>query len=1146
MPVVRTHFSSSSVRGFPEYLLHNLYDVDSDGSLKPATRHVRGQALVDIVEVQRWSSSAARISQIFGAAGIAVNGIDVSGFRDADGSVLTNLIASLRNSLVKIEMSRCFANQPTIISALSSVEHLTSLNVADNPLLIDDDAIFLLMRNLNQLTVLDISGCTFLSDKSLMSIANSCGCQLKSLSSRRNHLITDSAANQVLMKCECLEFLDFSCCPKLKMLRVLTCCGGNVPMFVSRSLNCVILDNCPNLSAESFDWLCASNANLTRLSIMDAKSMLESSLLGLIFSCCNLVQLNLKGCSGVTGKVLRTIADKCRRLSDLSIARLGLDTSSFDVRNLLLGTGSSCLDRLDISGNVNLGDDVFALSVHNAAKDRLNLTWLNVAKCCLSGQGVSTLAERCPSLRHLDISDVKGVTDAAVRTIVESCKQLRELWMDDCPSVTNRAVIAIAYGLPKLFSLHLSSSSDLTQDSFGDTIRHYQYSDDAVEALLDGSRSLQDLSLRNQNGVCFASPWFAKSFPKRAGHFRLQKLDLFGVDNLNVRGAMAVFRHCSDLSEVILSRRLPSTFRTRKFWESCFSKAAYTMNYEDTKHLAKATAAQSRLRVAESELCHVERDADVVLKRAQTRESKLPTDSPVRSMSFSGANQVSPTGAEVMQQKQRDADRISRFSMDNVDGGERALTPPSSPLKGKRRRSVQEEVLAIEDHKSKRANAPHLLLRPHAQAAALRYRDMYVRMRLLENYSASIIKRKWKCHALWSKIRLKVCARRIAKWYKGLLDTRRRKKLKNHLHYVGRAKSIQRVFRVYLSLLWHAAISIQRISRGGRARTNLKNQTKRRIASTRIQSWTRGWLARLSDRCALSRLYLLLPPFWRLILHSVPFAQTDNTVSSIVPMRGSGESAISNSADATFERNRNHTHAVNNIRTAHIGDEEVSMADIIGMRQTVDLMTSKKNSLLPSDSELQRRGGGRARLPFRIPQSFDEASYYSLDDGRHIPITGVQKAIAMADGSPGHHPGNGTNAQPPMHLYGLKLWPVDGTTHAYDRKSLLVFNPHNDNMKTGLAGAREALLCLTCNRHLSLLYCETCMKGFCFTCMFRVHALNSKRGHQVTLLEPRVTLQASEENTDTCRSLTYHMVLANEASHLIRYFYVSLSIHFYD
>ena len=79
---------------------------------------------------------------------------------------------------------------------------------------------------------------------------------------------------------------------------------------------------------------------------------------------------------------------------------------------------------------------------------------------------------------------------------------------------------------------------DLQVDSAGDFLYVKQYTDDAVEAILDGARRLQDLSIRNQSLITLKSPWFRHGFVHRAGHFSLR-------------------RTCTDVIFYIRARQLP-------------------------------------------------------------------------------------------------------------------------------------------------------------------------------------------------------------------------------------------------------------------------------------------------------------------------------------------------------------------------------------------------------------------------------------------------------------------------------------------------------------------------------------------------------------------------------------------------------------
>jgi hypothetical protein len=212
--------------------------------------------------------------------------------------------------------------------------------------------------------------------------------------------------------------------------------------------------------------------------------------------------LNVESCFNITGKSIRFIARNNVLITDLNVSKINRSFSSQDMKVLLQSKSRSLL-RLDISGNAQLGDKMFEENDHKGKVFELShssilsgLLWLNIASCTsLTGYGVGCLVQQCTYLQHLNLSGLPHLTDAAVKAVTFCCKLLQHLFMNDCPSLTDRAVVSIAYESPQLLSLHLSSSNGLSYDSGGDPIRHTQFTDDALEAILDGLRSLQVLCI---------------------------------------------------------------------------------------------------------------------------------------------------------------------------------------------------------------------------------------------------------------------------------------------------------------------------------------------------------------------------------------------------------------------------------------------------------------------------------------------------------------------------------------------------------------------------------------------------------------------------------------------------------------------------
>ena len=86
------------------------------------------------------------------------------------------------------------------------------------------------------------------------------------------------------------------------------------------------------------------------------------------------------------------------------------------------------------------------------------------------------------------------------------------------------------------------------------------------------------------------------------------------------------------------------------------------------------------------------------------------------------------------------------------------------------------------------------ILEPHPLHESFRYRDQYVRRRLLENESCRTIQKSYRVHRVWNRFKYSVRARQIANTYKIILD-RRKFMLKLNAYTRNRAaRFLQRFF----------------------------------------------------------------------------------------------------------------------------------------------------------------------------------------------------------------------------------------------------------------------------------------------------------------------------------------------------------------
>jgi hypothetical protein len=86
--------------------------------------------------------------------------------------------------------------------------------------------------------------------------------------------------------------------------------------------------------------------------------------------------------------------------------------------------------------------------------------------CCdeLSDAGIIALAQHCPQLKQLDVSEL-DLTDAAMTALASSCHLLRVLTIGRNNNITDVSILAIAAGCPLLESLCIPLCGNITDDS---------------------------------------------------------------------------------------------------------------------------------------------------------------------------------------------------------------------------------------------------------------------------------------------------------------------------------------------------------------------------------------------------------------------------------------------------------------------------------------------------------------------------------------------------------------------------------------------------------------------------------------------------------------------------------------------------------
>eukprot|EP00899_Mesostigma_viride_P011755 jgi/Mesvir1/20580/Mv14821-RA.1 len=255
-----------------------------------------------------------------------------------------------------------------------------------------------LARSLHELETLDVSNCK-IDDDGIMSIAESCP-KLRQLSASNCPHVTDESLTSLAQHCRQLVAVDIA---KTRVtdagVTVLvrsvgaSLCSLVLPRRVTDASVSLIADHCPHLRT-----------------------------------------LVLQEGRRVTSASVKRIAAGCPRLERLDVPCLAFD-EVYEGFGIPLGEALS-------------KEDISALVVGCPGLRRLNLS-----RTGLSDASVRTIAEHCPRLEHLDVSDCEGVSDAGIRAVAVGCRDLRHLAVAGCLRIKDAAIRLVAQQCPRLQAL---------------------------------------------------------------------------------------------------------------------------------------------------------------------------------------------------------------------------------------------------------------------------------------------------------------------------------------------------------------------------------------------------------------------------------------------------------------------------------------------------------------------------------------------------------------------------------------------------------------------------------------------------------------------------------------------------------------------
>ncbi|KAL7159070.1 hypothetical protein ABFS83_01G004400 [Erythranthe nasuta] len=343
-------------------------------------------------------------------------------------------------------------------------------------------------RGCRSLKVLSLWNLSSVGDEGLSEIAKGCR-SLEKLDLSHCTAVTDKGLIAIAMNCPKLTSVTLESCANIgnESLKSL---GRNCP-----NLKCVTLKNCPLVGDQGIAGLFTSaghvlaKANLQTLNISDVSlavighygTAMTDLVLGGLHNVNergfwvmgkgqglqNMKSLTITSCQGVSDAGLDAIGRgcpdlkvfrlrKCPLVSDngvvsfvkaaASLESLHLDESHRITQCGIYGVLTNCggkLKVLDLANCLGIRDVDFVFPLTSFCNSLRSLT---IRGCPgLGNSGLGMVGRLCPKLTHVDLSGLKGITDAGVLPLVQRADAgLVKVNLSGCANLTDKVVVEIA------------------------------------------------------------------------------------------------------------------------------------------------------------------------------------------------------------------------------------------------------------------------------------------------------------------------------------------------------------------------------------------------------------------------------------------------------------------------------------------------------------------------------------------------------------------------------------------------------------------------------------------------------------------------------------------------------------------------------
>ncbi|KAJ9167739.1 hypothetical protein P3X46_019342 [Hevea brasiliensis] len=327
--------------------------------------------------------------------------------------------------------------------------------------LVGDEGLYEIANGCHMLEKLDLCGCPAISDKGLLAIARNCP-NLTDLTIEACSGIGNEGLQAVGRYCTNLKSISIENCPvvgdqgisglvssatyglskmKLQALNV-TDVSLAVIGHYGKAVTDLVLTNLPNVSEKGF-WVMGNGHGLQKLksfTVTSCRGLTDTGLEAMGKGCPNLKQFCLRKCAFLTDNGLVLFVRAAKSLESLQLEECHRITQ-LGCFGSLLNCGAQ-LKALAMVNCLGIRDLNLKLPQFSPCK---SLRSLCVRNCPGFGDGsLALMGKFCPQLQYVELSGLKGVTDAGFTPLLENYDAgLVKVNLSGCVNVSDKVVSAL-------------------------------------------------------------------------------------------------------------------------------------------------------------------------------------------------------------------------------------------------------------------------------------------------------------------------------------------------------------------------------------------------------------------------------------------------------------------------------------------------------------------------------------------------------------------------------------------------------------------------------------------------------------------------------------------------------------------------------